>query len=174
MGKNRSKTGFPGNQSHPWNRNGGTHQNTSSSGKQIQSKEQVNALAAQASEKLSPEDIEAIDSSPPDDFEQKDLWQKAQIFNLEIKRLESESQQLESQKQKAEALQNELHIRQSDLDKSRLKLDEESKLLYDKHEQLNQRFAEISQRERQLQEQEANAAAGFLAQNRVALSQLEQ
>jgi len=103
MGK-RSKNGFPGNQNELWNKSsGGTgksginvHQKTSNSGEQIQSNEQANALLPQALEGLSPEHLEAVSSSAPDNFDPNELWKNAQVFALAIKRLENENQQLES------------------------------------------------------------------------------
>jgi len=181
MGK-RSKNGFPGNQNELWNKSsGGTgksginvHQKTSNSGEQIQSNEQANALLPQALEGLSPEHLEAVSSSAPDNFDPNELWKNAQVFALAIKRLENENQQLESQKQEVESLQVELKVKQTESDHDSQKIAERSKLLDEDRERLNQRLAEISQRERHLQEKEANAAAGFLAQNGIALSQLEQ
>jgi hypothetical protein len=182
MGKNRNRSGFPTNSNQHWNKPSGgsgkgeanASRKTSNSAEPIQSREQVNALSDQALEKLSAEERETIDPSLPDNFDPKELWQKAQVFDLAIKRLEVENQQLSSQRQETETLQNELQAEQNNLEDRSQQLAEATKLLQEEREQLNHRLAEISQRERQLQEQEANAAAGYLAQNRLALSQLEE
>lgn len=133
----------------------------------IQSDEQANTLLPQASEKLLPQELEAIDSSAPDDFDRSELWKNAQIFALAAEQLASREKELES-------LQAELKVKQAELDDRNRELAEQSKLLHDEREQLNQRISELSQQERQIQEREANAAAGFLAQNRIALTQLDQ
>lgn len=182
MGKTRNKNGFPGNSNELGRRSSrgveksetSVHQKTSNPGEQIQSNEQANALLPQALEGLSPENLEAVSSSAPDNFDPNELWKNAQVFALAIKRLENENQQLESQKQEVESLQVELKVKQTESDHDSQKIAERSKLLDEDRERLNQRLAEISQRERHLQEKEANAAAGFLAQNGIALSQLEQ
>ena len=140
---------------------------TSNSEKIDFSNEQINALSAQASEQLTEEDLETLDSSPPESFDLKQLWEKAEIFDLATKRLELENQQIKSQKQ-------ELQVKQTDLEDQKQKLTERSKRLGEHREQLNRQLAEVNQQERQFQEREANATAGFLTQNRVALSQLEQ
>ncbi|MEG3884593.1 hypothetical protein QT971_10325 [Microcoleus sp. herbarium19] len=140
---------------------------TSNSEKIDFSNEQINALSAQASEQLTEEDLETLDSSPPESFDLKQLWKKAEIFDVATKSLELENQKLESQKQ-------ELKVKQTDLEDQKQKLTEASKLLREDREQLNGQLAEVNQQERQFQEREANATAGFLTQNRVALSQLEQ
>lgn len=137
------------------------------SAKSDRSNEQINALSDKASEQLTEEDLETLDSSPPESFDPKQLWEKAEIFDLATKRLELGNQQLESQKQK-------LQVKQTDLEDQKQKLTEASKLLGENREQLNRQLAEVNQQERQFQEREANATAGFLTQNRVALSQLEQ
>ena len=140
---------------------------TSNSEKIDFSNEEINALSGKALEQLTEEDLETLDSSPPESFDLKQLWEKAEIFDLATKRLELENQQLESQKQ-------ELQVKQTDLEDQKQKLTEASKLLGKDREQLNRRLADVNQQERQFQEREANATAGFLTQNRVALSQLEQ
>jgi len=140
---------------------------TSNSEKIDFSNEEINTLSGKALEQLAEEDLETLDSSPPENFDLKQLWEKAEIFDLATKRLELENQQLESQKQ-------ELQVKQTDLEDQKQKLTEASKLLGKEREQLNRQLAEINQQERQFQEREANATAGFLTQNRVALSQLEQ
>ncbi|MDL5051972.1 hypothetical protein QQ056_00060 [Oscillatoria laete-virens NRMC-F 0139] len=176
MGK-RSK-GLPGNQSDSWHRSSGgarksgtnIHQKATNPVEKIQSNEQANALFPQALEELSPQELEAVEavgSSAPDDFDPNELWRKAQVFASAAERLASREKELES-------LQADLKVKQTELDDQRQKLAEQSKLLHDDQEQLNQRLAEISQQERQLHEREANAVAGFLAQNRVALAELDQ
>ena len=140
---------------------------TSNSEKIDFSNEEINALSDKALEQLTEEDLETLDSSPPESFDLKQLWEKAEIFDLATKRLEFGNQQLESQKQ-------ELQVKQTDLEDQKQKLREASKLLGEDREQLNRRLADVNQQERQFQEREANATAGFLTQNRVALSQLEQ
>ena len=173
MGK-RSK-GFPGNQSDSWNKSSGgvgkngtnIPQKATDPVEKIQSNEQANAFLPQALEKLSPQELEAIGSSAPDDFDPNELWRNAQIFALAAEQLASREKELDS-------LQAELRIKQVELDDQNRESDEQSKLLHDEREQLNQRIAEISKQERQIQVGEANAAAGFLAQNRIALSQLDQ
>jgi hypothetical protein len=140
---------------------------TSNSEKIDFSNEEINALSGKALEQLTEEDLETLDSSPPESFDLKQLWEKAEIFDLATKRLELGNQQLESQKQ-------ELQVKQTDLEDQKQKLREASKLLGEDREQLNRRLADVNQQERQFQEREANATAGFLTQNRVALSQLEQ
>lgn len=173
MGK-RSK-GFPGNQSDSWNRNSGgvgksgtnIHQKAMDPVEEIQSNEQANALLPQALEKLLPQELEAVGSSAPDDFDPNELWRNAQIFALAAKQLASREKELES-------LQAELKIKQVELDDRNRESAEQAKLLHDEREQLNQRLAEIGKQERQLQEREANAVAGFLAQNRITLSELDQ
>ena len=139
---------------------------TSNSEKIDFSNEEINALSDKALEQLTEEDLETLDSSPPESFDLKQLWEKAEIFDLATKRLEFGNQQLESQKQ-------ELQVKQTDLEDQKQKLREASKLLGEDREQLNRRLADVNQQERQFQEREANATAGFLTQNRVALSQLE-
>lgn len=169
------KKAFSGNQNqtgvkHPGN-NGKSDTNagikTSNSQKIDFSNERINALSGKASGQLTKEDLETLDSSPPESFDLKQLWEKAETFDLATKRLELENQQLESQKQ-------ELQVKQTDLEEQKQKLTEASKLLGKDREQLNRQLAEVNQQERQFQEREANATAGFLTQNRVALSQLEQ
>ena len=140
---------------------------TSNSEKIDFSNEEINALSGKALEQLTEEDLETLDSSPPESFDLKQLWEKAEIFDLATKRLELGNQQLESQKQ-------ELQVKQTDLEDQKQKLTEASKLLGKDREHLNRRLADVNQQERQFQEREANATAGFLTQNRVALSQLEQ
>ncbi|MEG4838251.1 hypothetical protein [Microcoleus sp. B9-D4] len=140
---------------------------TSNSQKIDFSNERINALSGKASGQLTKEDLETLGSSPPESFDLKQLWEKAEIFDLATKRLELENQQLESQKQ-------ELQVKQTDLEDQKQKLTERSKRLGEHREQLNRQLAEVNQQERQFQEREANATAGFLTQNRVALSQLEQ
>ena len=177
MPKNRNKTGFTSTQNQLRAKNSGGNGKSainSSAGKKQStsahpdlSEEQVDGLYNKALEQLAAEDLEALDSSPPACFDLKDFWQKAQIFDLAIKCVESELQKIETQKQELEVLQNQLRNKQNDFDNEKQKLTEE-------RYRLNQRLAEMSQRERQLQEQEANAVAGFLAQNRIALSQLEE
>ncbi|MEG4202806.1 hypothetical protein QUA20_02590 [Microcoleus sp. Pol7_A1] len=171
----RSKKGVSGNQNQTGVKNpGGNGKSdtnaeikTSTSEKIDLSNEQINTLSGKASEQLAEEDLETLGSSPPESFDLKQLWEKAEIFDLATKRLEFESQQLESQKQ-------ELQVKQTDLEDQKQKLTEASKLLGEEREQLNRRLAVVNQQERQFQEREANATAGFLTQNRVALSQLEQ
>jgi len=170
----RSKKGFSGNQNQTGVKNpGGNGKSdtnagikTSNSEKINFSKEQINVLSGKASEQLTEEDLETLGSSPPESFDLKQLWEKAEIFDLATKRLELGNQQLESQKQ-------ELQVKQTDLEDQKQKLTEASKLLGKDREQLNRQLAEVNQQERQFQEREANATAGFLTQNRVALSQLE-
>ena len=171
----RNKKGFSGNQNQTGVKNpGGNGKSdtnagikTSTSEKIDFSNEQINALYGKASEQLAEEDLETLGSSPPESFDLKQLWEKAEIFDLATKRLELGNQQLESQKQ-------ELQVKQTDLEEQKQKLTEASKLLGKDREQLNRQLAEVNQLERQFQEREANATAGFLTQNRVALSQLEQ
>lgn len=171
----RSKKGFSGNQNQTGVKNPGNNGKsdtnagikTSNSQKIDFSNEQINALSGKASGQLTEEDLETLGSSPPESFDLKQLWEKAEIFDLATKRLELGNQQLESQKQ-------ELQVKQTDLEDQKQKLTEASKLLGEDREQLNRQLAEVNQQERQFQEREANAAAGFLTQNRVALSQLEQ
>ncbi|MEZ2339549.1 hypothetical protein [Microcoleus sp.] len=169
------KKAFSGNQNqtgvkHPGN-NGKSDTNAgikTSNSQQIDfSYEQINALSGKASGQLTEENLETLGSSPPESFDLKQLWEKAEIFDLATKRLELENQQLESQKQ-------ELQVKQTDLEDQKQKLTEISKRLGEHREQLNRQLAEVNQQERQFQEREANATAGFLTQNRVALSQLEQ
>ena len=130
---------------------------------------QIDDLSPKA-EKLT-EGSQVPDSPAPKTFDLNELWQKAQIFDLASKRLESERQQLENQKQAIEVIQNELQIKQEEQNK---KLIETSRLLQEDRDRLNRQMSGVNQQERQLQEREANAIAGFLTQNRVALSQLEQ
>ena len=171
----RSKKGFSGNQNQTGVKNPGNNGKsdtnagikTSNSQKIDFSNEQINALSGKASGQLTEEDLETLGSSPPESFDLKQLWEKAEIFDLATKRLELGNQQLESQKQ-------ELQVKQTDLEDQKQKLTEASKLLGEDREQLNRQLAEVNQQERQFQEREANATAGFLTQNRVALSQLEQ
>lgn len=132
---------------------------------------------SQKAEKLT-EGLQALDSSAPKTFDLNELWQKAQNFDLASKRLESEHQQLENQKQAIEVIQNELQIKQNNLAEQKedhnQKLIETSRLFREDRDRLNRQLSEVNQQERQLQEREANAIAGFLTQNRAALSQLEQ
>ncbi|MBD2094272.1 hypothetical protein H6F90_03805 [Trichocoleus sp. FACHB-591] len=173
MGK-RSK-GFPGNQSDSRNRNSGgvgksgtnIPQKATDPVEKIQSNEQANALLPQALEKLLPQELEAIGSSAPDDLDPNELWKNAQIFALA-------AEQLASREKEFESLQAELKVKQAELDDRDQESAEQSKLLHDEREQLNQWLAEIGKQERQLQEREANAVAGFLVQNRVALAELDQ
>ncbi|MEG4501864.1 hypothetical protein QUB05_32390 [Microcoleus sp. F10-C6] len=171
----RSKKRFSGNQNQTGVKNpGGDGKSDTNAGIKTSnpekidfSNEQINALSDNASEQLTEEDLETLGSSPPESFDLKQLWEKAAIFDSATKRLELENQQLESQKQ-------ELQVKQTDLEEQKQKLTEASKLLGKDREQLNRQLAEVNQQERQFQEREANATAGFLTQNRVALSQLEQ
>lgn len=169
------KKAFSGNQNqtgvkHSGN-NGKSNTNagikTSNSAKPDLSNEEINVLSNNALEQLTEEDLETVGSSPPESFDIKELWEKAQVFASATKRLELGNQQLESQKQ-------ELQVKQTDLEDQKQKLTEASKLLGEDREQLNGQLAEVNRQERQFQEREANATAGFLTQNRVALSQLEQ
>jgi len=182
MGKNRNKTGFPGNTNQPWVKGAGSNgksdtnisKKSSTPSELALPEEQVDALHNKALEQLREGDLEALGAFPPENFEVKDLWQKAQIFDSATKRLQSENQELESRKQEVEALQSELQAKQNNFDNQSQKLAEASKFLREEQEQLNQQLISVSQRERQLREQEANATAGFLAQNQTALAQLEQ
>ena len=137
---------------------------------------QIDDLSLKA-EKLT-EGLQTFDSPAPKTFDLNELWQKAQNFDLASKHLESEHQQLENQKQAIEVIQNELQIKQNNLadqkEEHNQKLIETSRLLREDRDRLNRQLSEVNQQERQLQEREANAIAGFLTQNRAALSQLEQ
>ncbi|MBD2012437.1 hypothetical protein H6F96_00195 [Microcoleus sp. FACHB-53] len=184
MGKNRSKAGFPGNQSHFGNKNSGgngksnansSKPNPSTSAKPELSQEQVDALSNKALEQLTEAELEAaLTSSIPENFNIKDWWQKTQIFDAATKHLEFEVQQLDNRKQELDIQQSQLQAELNASKEQHQKLTEESVLIQQEREQLQQHIVELNQRERQLREQEANAAAGFLAQNRAALTQLEQ
>ena len=113
----------------------------------------------------------ASSSSPLEEFDPNNLWRKAKLFEDVTKRLETE---IEKQKQELDKKHSQLDVDQNDLAEKRQKLDEEFNLAQQEREQLNQRISVFNQLERQLQEREANATAGFLAQNRAALTQLEQ
>jgi len=172
--------------------NGATAKSISSASVKPEQSGQIDAAYTKALEKLTVEDLESLTSSPPSSFNPDDLWEKAQSFNLANTRLENEHKEIEQQKQKLEILQDELKSQQQKLnDESNLlqdereqqknelksqqqKLNDESNLLQSDREQQAQKDKKIIQRERKLREDEANATAGYLAQNQLAISQLEQ
>jgi hypothetical protein len=184
MGKNRSKATFLGNQSQFGNKNSGGNgksnansgkPNPSTSAKSELSQEQVDALSNKALEQLTEAEREAaLTSSIPENFNIKNCWQKAQIFDDATKHLGFEVQQLDNRKQELDIQQSQLQAERNALEEQHQKLTEASVRIQQEREQLQQHIVELNQRERQLREQEANAAAGFLAQNRAALTQLEQ
>ena len=138
--------------------------------------EKIDDLFQQA-EKLT-EGLQVPDLPAPKTFNLDEFWHNAQIFDSASKRLESEQQQLENQKQAIEVIQNKLQIKQNNLAEQKEEQNqnwiETSRLLKEDRDRLNQQLSNVNHQERQLQEREANAIAGFLTQNRVALSQLEQ
>ena len=178
------KGGYPGNQNQSGNKNSTNNKSNTNYSKsppsnsvnqEIINQEKADTLLSQAREHIDEDELKASsDSSTPENFNSQELWHKAQIFDNATKQLESKIQKIETQQKDLETEKSQLQTKLSSLEQDRQKLNQEFEQLQQEQKQFNQRLVKLDQRERQLQEQEADAAAGFSKQNRIALSQLEQ
>ncbi len=131
------------------------------------SQEQVNSLVDKAMEKIDDEQLSsAIASTPAEDFNVEDFWDKTKIFEAAIENIQVEIEQIESQRKKLEYQEKQIQASKAEVEKQRQKITEYQDKYY-------QRTAELSELERQLHERELNAEAGFIVQNRAALAELE-
>lgn len=112
-------------------------------------------------------------TAPPEAFNQQDCWLKAQLFEAAIKNTEKKREQLESQiadlKEKEEAIKSQ----QTSLQQAKQEFEKEQDALQKERQDLNNESLQLSTKERQLKELEANAEAGFMAQNQAALQALD-
>lgn len=137
---------------------------------------------------LADEAVKLIDSQigqvgttlPPEAFNQQDCWEKVQLFEAAIKNIEADRQRLdETTKQlelkitdldkKEEAIKSQQTI----LQQAKQEVEKEQDALKKERQDLNDESLELSIKERQIKEREANAEAGFIAQNQEALQSLE-
>lgn len=138
----------------------------------------ITAVHSQAIETATEEDLQVVQPLPtPASINLTECWKIAnearQLFESQAKRTKSESdkaeatrKQLESEKNKVITLREELETQQQELDEKQKKLDRQQATL-------NARETELLEKERELSERELNAEAGFAAQNRNSLAQLE-
>lgn len=131
------------------------------------SQEQVDTLAEQAKEVITEEQLSSANASTPDnDFKLQDCWKQAKIFETAIGNIKVKQEQVETKNQELEEQKLELESKEEEINKR-------NKQLIESEEKLNQRAAELSKLERRLREDELNAEAGFIKQNRAALTELE-
>lgn len=137
--------------------------------------EKVEILASTALATVTEQQLEQVmTTSPPEAFNQQDCWEKAQLFDAAIKKLDEKTKQLELQiadlKEKEDAIKSEETI----LEEDRKKFEKEQNVLEKERQDLNNEFLELSTKKRQLKERELNAEAGFMAQNHAALQSLDE
>lgn len=131
------------------------------------SQEQVDTLAEQAKEVITEEQLSSANASTPDnDFKLQDCWQQAKIFETAIGNIKVKQEQVETKNQELEEQKTQIEFKKEEIEKR-------NKQLIESEEKLNQRAAELSKLERQIREDELNAEAGFIKQNRAALAELE-
>lgn len=131
------------------------------------SQEQVDTLAEQAKDVITEEQLSSANASTPDnDFKLQDCWKQAKIFETAIGNLQAKEEQIETKNQELEEQKTQIEFKKEEIEKRNM-------LLIEVREKLNQRAAELSKLERQIREDELNAEAGFIKQNRAALAQLE-
>lgn len=131
------------------------------------SQEQVDTLAEQAKDVITEEQLSSANASTPDnDFKLQDCWKQAKIFETAIENIKVKQEQVETKNKELDEHKLELESKEEEINKR-------NKQLIESEEKLNQRAAELSKLERRLREDELNAEAGFIKQNRVALAELE-
>lgn len=143
--------------------------------------EKVEILASTALAIVTEQQFEQVGTtSPPEAFNQRDCWEKAQLFESAIKNIEADRQRLdETTKQlelkitdldkKEEAIKSQ----QTSLQQAKQEFEQDQEALKKERQDLNDESLELSIKERQIKEREANAEAGFIAQNQEALQSLE-
>lgn len=144
--------------------------------------EKLDNLADEAIAKLTDSQIgQVATTSAPEAFNLQDCWEKAQLFELAIQNIEKECEQLgqetkqvESQIADLKEKEAAIKLEQTRLQQGKQEFEQEQILLKQELQKLNEQSLELSTKERQLKEREANAEAGFIAQNQAALKALDE
>jgi hypothetical protein len=136
--------------------------------------EKLDNLADDAIAKLTDSQIgEVATTSPPEAFNLQDCWEKAQLFELAIQKLDKTTKQLESQIADLEKKEAAIELEKTSLQQAKQEFEKDQSLLVQERQLFNEQILELSTKDRQLKERELNAEAGFIAQNQAALQALE-
>ncbi|MCA6522842.1 MAG: hypothetical protein IM596_13620 [Pseudanabaena sp. M051S1SP2A07QC] len=135
--------------------------------------EKLETLANKALDFVTEQLDQVMTTPPPEAFNLQDCWEKAQLFELAIQKLDKTTKQLESQIADLEKKEAAIELEKTSLQQAKQEFEKDQSLLVQERQLFNEQILELSTKERQLKERELNAEAGFIAQNQTALQALE-